>query len=575
MPAPAGYAEVDPNSAPTLSLIPNGYSEVKPVDIPTPAGGGTGNKGIDAFVKGMTTDSPLNPANWLEMLKNASPTSAGWKPEDWDNAQKLIDAAEKRDSLLPFMTGKEDGTMGEFVGQQAAFAGNAALLAGTAHVLHKGFSAGMKADPVKDLIPIYHPSDPRFIERAPQALSDIRENTPLDANGNHVIITSNEHLASTSPTEVVRPALKANRDAMDAYHNPVQAKGIIADPSSILQATWDSLKEMTDPQKRLDIYNAEKAKLLQSPLDANRMKALLEEKNGELNAFYSRSPEVQAAAQQAGATTGRSQATLYAQKKQIANTYYNMLDPNNNGDGPREIQHRYGAMKMIQGEASDGTTRNNIAAETGGSNIGKLTRSVSALPDALVSPLKPQGTVEGVKAIKTPFTGKSNPMIARAFRNAPDYQPLPVAPLIDERYPAPNRSRALPASPVPFAMPGVTGRAGEPGWEAPLRAEQDPSFVRGVPGIGQPPNPNLALPPATTRFSGETGEDFHRGVVDRPTDTWSTPHSADPIINARDALAIKHMGRAFSQLSSFERTTIEKIRTGVGLNISELSSLHH
>lgn len=557
-------------------------------DIPHPAGTDQGWKDVPSSIDGSKTGSkfmdaalehftaPLNPNNWLDAIKDTlAGAGTGFTDEHFAQAQKLIDASKKNGNILPLLTGKEDNPASEVLGGLTGDAALAGTLGLIAHGLSKlPVSDAVKkftyADPAKDLINVYSPSDPRFLERAPGAVADIKANAPVK-------ITSNEHLASVSPNEVVTPALQANREIMQQWHGPVQAAGFKAVPASILKATEDSLKSMSDPAKRSALMDESRRQILQEPLTADRLKSLLEEKNGELSGFYSKDESTRDAARQAGADSGKSQALLEAQKKAIANAYYNLLDPKNAGAGPREIQRRYGAIKMLQDEASNGSTRNRILAETSGSpmdkTVGAVKKAALALGESAVGSHfgGPAGLAVGIPEASTilnPFNGKSDPLIARAFRNAPEPTILPKAPPIEQRYPTTGGQLSLPAGPV-VQMPG----GGSP-------AVPDASFVRGVPGMNQPPNPARALPEATTRFqgNGSSGEPIgtSRDLPVAPDSSYvkSVPGKFADVMEttgaARDKASIRLMGRAYDRLSSAEKETVDRVLSGKSLRLEDL-----
>lgn len=380
-----------------------------------------------------TVTGPLHPSNWPGLLKNIITGGQPVTDEDWDKAFELADAAHDRDSLLPILTGDPKGSIEQYGGQLVGSALNAAVLG----LMLKGATKSKaslaslgdklnKADTSKDLINAFgNPSDPRFIERSPIGASDIRQ------HGGETV-TGIEHLASTSPTQVATRALEANREVMNRWHTPVQDRGLFASPNQILSKSLDTLKSMADPAKRQALMEDIQHRVSQEKLTPDRLKSLLEEKNGELSGFYSRDPAVQEAAKQAGADTGKSMALLEAQAQAIRDEYYNLLDPKNGGAGPREVQRRYGNIKMLQDEAT--AIRNKVAGETGGTPLSKAAKSALNLVDVVASPLKEGGVAEGLKGFTRPFKGHTDPLVARAFRNAPEYSPLPEAPHISERY---------------------------------------------------------------------------------------------------------------------------------------------
>lgn len=515
----------------------------------------TGSPFVDAVISNAT--APLNPHNWLDVIKQTvdDPWKSQFKQEDYDKAKSLLDASHKRQSLYPLLTGKENGTGEDLAGGVTGDAIAAAVLGTTAHILSKAaptFGKLTSADPVKDYIDLYGTRDPRAPERIPTALADIKEYSP-------VMITHNEHLASTSPDEIIKNgALAANRQAMDDWHYPVQRAGYTASPTNIIQATANSLKAMDDPERRAALLSEAQNKLTQEPLTPDRLRTLLEEKNGELQSFYSRDPSTQEAAKQAGAVSGRSQALLEAQAQAIRDTYYNLLDPEFQGARPREIQQRYGGIKMVQNDATDNRTK--ILAETKGTQLGKVLETTISVPELAMSPLKEGGAFKAIQDIRGIWKGKSNPTIKRMFNNAPEYTPLPEAPPIEQRYP--NMTRQLPAAATP--MPGVA----------------DTSSVRGVPAMSQPPNTTRALPAASTIFQGDTGPGS--GLPSAPSKTLpnvpDVSHvravAAELANKTEDGIAQKlGLGRSYSQLSMGQRQIVDKVKSGGRLSLSDLSNL--
>lgn len=448
MPAPAGY--IPEVATPTaVSGAPAGYvPEQLPADVKITPKTPDDNAfdAISGFLRGAASvvpgvvegiHHPLNALSdlWETHKEQFRKAAASGRAGDLEGAAQHVAGG-----LLPvfgpmasdFLDSVSDPNVdnAELAHKLGQIVGGKALVdnAGLAKKLGPAAEALRYADPAKDLSEVYKPSDPRFPERAPMAIADIKKNAPVK-------ITSNEHLASTSPDQVVTPALKENRAAMQGWHQPVQNAGITGTPTNILTATRESVKSMADPVRRQAIVDEAAHQLAQEPLTPDRLKSLLEEKNGELSGFYSKDPGIQEAAKQAGALTGRSQALLEAQAKALRNEYYNLLDPKNGGAGPREIQRRYGAIKMLQDEASNGPTRNRILAETKGTPISKGATSLLNTANVIAGPLREGGIAEGLKSVKEPFTGTSDPLIERAFRNAPDAAPLPQAPPLQQRYP--------------------------------------------------------------------------------------------------------------------------------------------
>ncbi len=426
----------------------------------------------------------------------------------------------------------------------------------------------VKADPVKDLLTAHGPSsDVRYNERVPTALADINHNLPEGQQ-----VTSNEHLATVSPEQRVKAALVENRRVMNKWHDPAQARGFTAQPDNILGATENSLKEMATPEQRANLMDQARSQVLQEPLTANRLKQLLEEKNGELAGYYSKDEGVREAAKAAGAVSGRSQAFLEAQAQQIRNEYYKLLDPENDGAGPREVNQRYGGIKILTDEAN--ANRNKILAETAGTPVSKTAKAVLNTAGIVVAPFKEGGLAEGFSNIPRPFRGKSDPHISRAFRNAPDYTPLPEPPAerdfagIQERYPGANPNRQLGAGPVVV----------EPGGGSP--PVPDASYVRSAPGMTQPPDSRRALPAASTRFQGDVSPGSGGGVgqgFSQATGDMSRmmPTMSDASGSVLDKASIQLAGRAYNRLSYGQQQIIHKVAQipNYRLTIQEVADL--
>lgn len=378
-------------------------------------------------------------------------------------------------------------------GSALGFISQFALAHGLGRLLNAGGSAlttnYKKADPVADLVPVYGPTDPRFPERAPVALADIKRSAGP--------ITSNEHLASMSPDYKAGKALTDNRITWNGWKDPVQQAGFTASPQPIMDASESSLKAMSTPKQRAALLDEARQKLTQQPLTPNRLEELLQEKNGELAPFYSKDDSVKASAKQAGALTGRSQAFLEAQAQAIRDTLYKLLDPQNDGAGPREVQRRYGGLKMIIDEASNGSTRNRIKGETPGSTGSKSIKSAAALA-SLPGKVFKGDVEEGVHNITLPFTGTSDPLIARAFRNAPEYTPLPQPTPITSRYPQLTAARQIAAGPHITPPPAQFGS----GIQQP---QPDISWTQPPVG-GTEHDIRGLLPESTAPFSGPEGK---------------------------------------------------------------------
>ncbi|HVW86456.1 MAG TPA: hypothetical protein VHB50_17340 [Bryobacteraceae bacterium] len=319
------------------------------------------------------------------------------------------------------------------------------------------------------------PSDANFIERLPDARADVA------AAGK---VTNNETLLKTAAV-----ARDMNRQAWEQWASPARDAGLQAAGAPIVQATVKSIPETLwreDPQQAQRIVDTAR-QAYGDPLDVRTLETLLKEKNAELNAFYARAEGKQNAAVQSGSP----EAVVKAQRDAIADSLYKLLDPQNEGAGPKEIQERYGAIRALEDAAT--RRRNSIIAEQSVSPAGKAVKVAQAA--GKLAKLDPEAAVDTL--------GGSDSLIRRAFANTGPARPLPTPGAAGTPLGYPGSmppARQLAAGPVVTPVP------------------EDSSFVRSVPAQPAPPNPARALPPASTIFAGPAPDDsFVRGVPAQPT----------------------------------------------------------
>ncbi len=344
-------------------------------------------------------------------------------------------------------------SLGQIVGAKALMDYGPQAVSKVAELAKKGTSgaatAALKADPAKDLINAYGITDPRAPERLPQAVADL-------AHDSGTPIESNEHLATTSPKydNAARKAFDTNRAVWQKWM--AQAGDKTINPDSIMQAAEESLKDFGDKEAKQRVMHDLEAKLHEEPLTGSRLEAINAQINAELqsNGFYSKDPAAQNAARNAGALTGRSQAFLESVGQKARNELYNMLDPEGEGAGPREVQRRYGGMKVLTNEAT--SARSPIYAETAGSFANKVDKAAGAISSLMSK--GPKGEVTGpLEALRSAFEGKTNPVIKRAFSNAPEYSPLP------------EPGGGTPAAATPTARPLTVAAKAVQSMPAPVR----------------------------------------------------------------------------------------------------------
>lgn len=335
--------------------------------------------------------------------------------------------------------------------------------------------------------------DPRILDdiaaqygpvRLDSGLADLRQSMGGQSKGLNSLVASHSGEGGYFNEGVIKhlpDAKAANRAVWDQWM--ARARGQVRMGSPIVQASANALKEnISDPRAAAILNDA--ARQYNRPLTPDEMYQMLEQKNAELKSFYSSSKEVQAAAERAGADTLKTKALLEAQAQALRAMLYRTLDPVGNGAGPAEIQARFGALKAIEEAAH--------------------ARRTAIIQEHPVNPLEQGANIhlDPRAAIKA-RQGSSEWLIKNAIDYAPEATPLPTP---QGMYPM--NPRALPSPPI--QMGPIT---------------PDASFVRGVPGMYQPPNPARALPPASTFITpppDATATTPHTGIPPRPP-TFGVP----------------------------------------------------
>ena len=588
------------------TFTPPGLSEI--IDTPPPSGGFTPPALTDRVDSFHPLDSASNAIhNFWDQIKNGpanlvgvGKSLVGLGTGDTEKAmgsvsQELLDRAKdsynKGDyvgtaahllnyTLSPIVgdsldnAGKQfqNGDISGGTGTTLGVLGNLATAAKIPEVAAKIpdiVKAATTAPPELDLIKAYNPADPRFIDKIPDGAADIKA-----ASGKTTL--NNEDVIASAPD-----ARTANRQVWNQWMDKARQIGAQTNGNSIVGATKDSLSSTLDPAAQQKILDEANRIYGSSPLNADTLQELLQEKNGELKPFYSKDEAARSAAEQAGARTGRSQALLEAQSNAIRSTLYNMLDPDNGGAGPRDIQGRYGAISTLEDEAK--ASRNTILGQQAGSLLDKTAKaavSVLDIPGKII-----QGNTEGaLLGPKQAFTGSIDPIIKRAFSNIGEARPYAVPTQTDVK-------GLLGSAPVVTPPPA------------------DTSFVRSVQGIPQPPNPARALnpaqpvivtpPPADTSYvKVATGNPYEKPMITEgggppkmlesqeakqppisPTDASMSPgqrgseSTSEVFNNLRDPefLSQRLYGKTYSKLPRIQQQDIDAVVSGRrGLNMRDL-----
>jgi hypothetical protein len=308
-------------------------------------------------------------------------------------------------------------------------------------------SDAFKADPVVAMVKALRPtpSQEGFVERLPDALSNIKAANFDPATGTPREIRTNSDLISSSQRAIFK-----HQNSLEQWMAPARRMNVPVSGDSIVQATRDSIPStmwQENPQAAQAIVDEAQQAYGDKTFNVDQMRQFLKEKNADANAFYSKST----AKQQAAITSGKPEAVVKAQRDAVADSLYKALDPANNGAGPRQIQLETGDMIDVLDAAQ--RRKNAIIGEQPTSTaeaLGQTLGNVVSLPGRAVlgeggGPLSSFGRA---------WHGTSEPLIRRAFAAVGPPRPVPL--------PAPTNVRGLLGAgpiitPDPNAYSGAYG----------------------------------------------------------------------------------------------------------------------
>jgi hypothetical protein len=279
--------------------------------------------------------------------------------------------------------------------------------AGLKGAVQGAFDADPKVAMARALSP--SPTNTRFADMLPGAMADIKA-----AGGGNIMGLEHMRQAGTI-------AMNRLNQGLEKWMEPAREAGLRISGKDIIGATEAAIPDsmrLENPGAAKDLMQSVKRGYGKN-FSVDQLKKLLEEKNAELDSFYDKAQSKQ----QAAVTGGTPEAVVKAQRDAIANTLYSALDPENFGNGPRQIQSRIGAVKEILDTAEK--RRNAVLKEqplTPAGSFGRMAAAIADIPGKVL-----QGESEkALEAVKAARRGTIDPLIQDAFKNIPTPGALPL-----------------------------------------------------------------------------------------------------------------------------------------------------
>jgi len=193
------------------------------------------------------------------------------------------------------------------------------------------------ANPTTAMIRAYGPNAVD-INTLDQALKDVKSTAsgPISSNADLI--------------DAAKNYLQKNRNDLETWKAIPRDIGKQTSGSSIGQAMLDAAGD-TLKQENPGAYNAvaDRASTWNRNFTVDELEKRLKESNAKLNGYYN-SPTGK---QNAAIASGLNVAEEEAKARALRDTLYKMLDPENGGAGPREIQKRYGGVANLLNTAID------------------------------------------------------------------------------------------------------------------------------------------------------------------------------------------------------------------------------
>lgn len=386
----------------------------------------TGSQSVDDFIRHITTQSPLNPGNWGQMISHVfeSPFSddkvalADSILQDMDNG-KPHEALKK---LFPGVT--SPGAVAGDLANQALMAGlTIGAIKGGSALVDKLGEPNFATTATKVWKPT--PNDSDFADVVPEALADTKKygqpgSQPSVSTGNQPWRNSDLLPTKLNGDSATDSTINVLQGAMDKWVNRAEQAGVKISGDPIVQRIKDSIPAkmwQEDPQYAQQLVDKAQVAYGGKQFTPSQFRDFLRTGNASDSPFFNKSQ----AGQGTSITAGNAPAIEAASTQAIRDQLYNALDPQGSGAGPREIQERTGNVINLRDAAE--RRRNAIAAEKPDTIAEGITRAVTL---GLADKLKGAFGFGPASSGLHPFLGPSDARVSKLFDYAPDAKPIPL-----------------------------------------------------------------------------------------------------------------------------------------------------
>jgi hypothetical protein len=274
------------------------------------------------------------------------------------------------------------------------------------------------------------PSDTGFPEVSPEALSDLkRYGTQMPQSkvgkasklvgqitgggGYERPMVSMENVRVGSPQ--IETAIKNMQGGLDEYLDLARKRGVQIPGDGLVSATKKAIPDLMwtrDPNGAQALVDEAQQAFGGKSFTPDQFRDWLKTENGTLRSFYNRSAPVQGAAQMAGTPT----AIEEAQANAIRENLYQHIDPENNGDGPRELQKRTGNLYKLR-DASERLSNRalNEKPDSVGGGFANVFKAFNLL----------RGNVAEAGGALNPWRGPTDAKLTELYRQIPLGRDLP------------------------------------------------------------------------------------------------------------------------------------------------------